>query len=140
MMKVSNLLIIFISAMTIASCSGGFGTMDRVMSSWQGASLDEAIMQWGPPQQEQTIAGRKYYRWFYTKSAPMPMNTYGTANQFGNTTFVQMQTTGGGMMVGSCTRTLSVDDKNIIVGTHWEGNNCPFADVLEYSNWERKKH
>jgi hypothetical protein len=68
------------------------------------------------------------------------MNTYGTANQFGNTTFVQMQTTGGGIAVGSCTRTLQVDERNIITGTHWEGNNCPFADVLEYSNWERKKH
>jgi hypothetical protein len=137
-MKNYKIFMMCLSFVTITSCSGGFGTMDRVMSSWQGASLDEAIIQWGPPQQEQMIAGKKYYRWFYTKSGPMPMNTYGTANQVGNTTFVQMNTTGGGMMVGSCTRTLQVDEKNIIRGTHWEGNNCPFADVLEYSNWERK--
>lgn len=126
------------AVVSFVGCSGGFGTMDRVMTSWQGAKLDEAIAQWGPPHQEQVIAGKKYYRWFYSKSAAMPMNTYGTANQFGNTTLVQMHTTGGGVLVGNCTRTLQVDDRNIITGTHWEGNNCPFADVLEYSNWARK--
>ena len=29
-------------------------------------------------------------------------------------------------------------EKNIVTKWEWSGNNCPFADVLEYSNWERK--
>ncbi len=47
-------------------------------------------------------------------------------------------TSGGGTVRGDCVRTLEVDQQNIITKWEWKGNNCPFADILEYSNWERK--
>ena len=100
------------------------------MNSWQGAPLDAVIAQWGYPHQEQTIAGHKLYRWFYTKNVAMPA----TVNVIGNTAFVS----GGGNIRGDCVRTLEVNEKNVVIKWEWSGNNCPYADILEYSNWERK--
>ena len=102
-------------AFVLASCSGGAGTMDGIMNSWQGASLDAVIAQWGYPDQEQVIAGHKLYRWFYTKTASLPATTTGTVNQIGNTAFMNATTYGGGTVVGNCTRTLEVDEHNIVV-------------------------
>jgi hypothetical protein len=122
----------------LAACSGGMGTMDGIMQSWQSAPLDAAIAQWGYPHQEQVIAGHKLYRWFYSKSAGLPSTTTGTVTQIGGTAYVNATTAGGGVISGSCTRTLEVDEQNIIIRTQWEGNNCPFAEAFEYSSWRRK--
>jgi hypothetical protein len=129
-----------LGALLSASCSGGAGTMDGIMRSWEGAPLDAAIAQWGYPDQEQEIAGHKLYRWFYTKSASLPATTTGTVNRIGNTAFLNATTTGGGTLVGNCTRTLEVDEHNIISHWQWSGNNCPFAEGFEYSNWRRVVH
>jgi hypothetical protein len=111
---------ILILAFALTGCSGGAGTMDRIMHSWEGAPLDAVIAQWGYPHQEQTIAGHKLYRWFYNKSAALP------------------STTGTTMIInGQCVRTLEVNEQNIVIRYEWSGNNCPFADILEYSNWAR---
>jgi hypothetical protein len=114
------------------------GTMDGIMSSWQGAPLDAAIAQWGYPHQEQTIAVHKLYRWFYSKSAALPATTTGTVSQVGNTAFINATTSGGAIISGNCTRTLEVDERNIIIRSQWEGNNYPFAEAFEYANWRRK--
>ena len=82
-------------AFMLASCSGGAGTMDGIMRSWEGAPLDAAIAQWGYPDQEQVIAGHKLYRWFYTKTASLPATTTGTVNQIGNTAYLNATTSGG---------------------------------------------
>jgi hypothetical protein len=113
--------------------------MDSIMRSWEGASLDAAIAQWGYPDQEQQIAGHKLYRWNYTKTAFLPATTTGTVNQIGNTAFINATTSGGGTLVGNCTRTLEVDEHNTIIRWQWTGNNCPFAEVFEYSNWRRRE-
>jgi hypothetical protein len=112
--------------------------MDGIMRSWVGAPLDAAIAQWGYPDQEQEIAGHKLYRWFYTKSGVLPSTTTGTVTQMGTAAFLNATTSGGGTLVGNCTRTLEVDEHNIIVRWEWKGNNCPFAEAFEYSNWRRK--
>jgi hypothetical protein len=134
----SKQILVLVNLLTLCACSGGAGTMDGIMKSWQGAPLDAAIAQWGYPHQEQVIAGHKIYRWFYTKSAAIPATTSGTVTQVGNTAFVSATTSGGGVMQGSCTRILEVDDRNVIIRWQWEGNNCPFAEAFEYSNWRRK--
>src|SRR5262245_16704061 len=108
--------------------------MDRVMESWKGAPLDAVIAQWGYPHQEQTIAGRKIYRWSYSKTFVMPSTTTGTVTAYG----INTMTTGGGVIRGDCVRTLEVNELNIVVRWQWEGNNCPFADILEYSDWQRR--
>jgi hypothetical protein len=124
--------------MIVSACSGGFGTMDRIMSSWEGAKLDEVIAQWGYPHQEQNIAGHKVYRWFHNKSAFIPSQTHGTVNTIGSTSYINTTTTGGGMISGQCVRTLEVDKKNRVISWEWSGNNCPFAELMEYSDWRKK--
>ena len=133
-----RLIILPAATLAIAACSGGMGTMDGIMNSWQGAPLDAVIAQWGYPHQEQTIAGHKLYRWFYSKSAAMPATTTGTVTQVGSTSFINATTSGGGVISGNCTRTLEVDERNIVIRSQWEGNNCPFAEAFEYSTWRRK--
>jgi len=41
-------------------------------------------------------------------------------------------------MNGSCTRILEVDKKGCVVRWEWNGNDCPFMEVFEYSNWRNK--
>lgn len=129
------------AAVALAGCSGGFGTMDRIMSSWQGAPLDAVISQWGYPHQEQSIAGHKIYRWLYTKKFQLPSTTTGTLTPAGNGAILNTTTTGGGTLEGACVRTLEVDEHNTVIHWEWSGNNCPFADVpgFEYGNWQRKQ-
>jgi len=32
-----------------------------------------------------------------------------------------------------CERILEVDERNVITRWQWSGNNCPFAEALEYA-------
>ena len=122
----------------LAGCSGSFGTMDRIMSSWQGSTLEDAIGQWGYPDQKQEIAGKTLYHWDKVKSFTTPINTSGTATVYGNTAYLNTTTTGGQTLTGSCRRTLVVNEKDVIVSTEWKGNNCPFMDVgMGYQYWEK---
>src|SRR5262249_12604040 len=131
-------ILAILAFLLFVSCSGGAGTMDGIMRSWEGAPLDAAIAQWGYPDQEQQIAGHKLYRWFYTKTGVLPGTTTGTITQLGTTAYLNVSTVRGGTLVGNCTRTLEVDEHNIIIRWEWKGNNCPFAEAFEYSNWRRK--
>ncbi|MFL2800642.1 MAG: hypothetical protein ACJZ8K_04270 [Paracoccaceae bacterium] len=123
----------------VIGCSGGFGTMDRIMNSWMGASINEVINQWGYPHFQQDIAGRKLYHWDRNVSMRMPSTTTGTVSLLGNTAYLNTRTSGGGVLRGSCRRTLEVNKSNIVIGTQWRGNNCPFADVaMGYQHWQKK--
>jgi len=130
--------IIFIPLMFLVACSGGGegGVMDQIMDSWKGATLDEAISKWGYPDGERKIAGRSLYQWDRDVTVVLPATTSGTVTTFGNTSYLNGTTTGG-VMNGSCRRILEVDNANVIVGTQWSGNNCPFAEMGPYANWRR---
>jgi hypothetical protein len=132
-------LAIVVVAAVLTGCSGGFGNMDGIMKSWEGASLDAVIAQWGYPDQEQTIAGRKIYRWHHNKSYSMPATSSSTVSTIGSTAYVRTTTTPGAVISGSCQRIIEVDERNIVRKWEWTGNNCPMADMFEYSNWRRKQ-
>ena len=133
---------VLMSALFLFGCSGGAGLMDNIMQSWQGASVDEVISQWGFPHDERRVVGRKILIWNRNVQAVMPAvaSTYGSANMVGNTAFYSSTTTysGGRVMTGSCVRILEVDDKNKVVRGLWEGNNCPFLEMGPYSNWRKR--
>lgn len=127
---------------TLVGCSGGDGVMDGIMRSWVGASSDEAIAQWGYPDGERSVAGRRLLFWtrdvqLYT---PPTANTYGNVSVYGNTGYYNQTTTysGGGVSNWNCTRILEINQKNIIVGTDWKGNNCPFLEAGPYKDWRRR--
>jgi hypothetical protein len=133
------LLILLFLFPVLTSCSGGFGTMDRIMKSWQGSTIDEVIRQWGYPHQHQVIAGHDLYHWFREARVMMPQTHTGTATIIGNMAYINIVTDGGGVTNWSCTRTLEVNKSNIVIGTQWSGNNCPFMDVgMGYQYWQKE--
>ena len=125
--------------LTLSACSGGFGLMDEIMASWAGAPLDEVISQWGYPTQQQDIGGHHLYHWIGTQTTYMPATTTGTVTAIGNTAYLNATTVGGNYSQWSCTRTLEVNKKNIVISWQWGGNNCPFAEAMQYANWRRKQ-
>jgi hypothetical protein len=47
-MVITTLLALLL--VTVSSgCSGGFGTMDGIMKSWEGMHVDRVISQWATP-------------------------------------------------------------------------------------------
>jgi hypothetical protein len=130
-------LITLCSGFLLAACSGGLGTMDRVMSSWVGASLDEVISQWGFPHQQVNIAGRDLYVWNRDAVLFTPGSSTGSAQVIGNTVFWNSNIQPATVSSWSCSRILEVRN-NRVVSWEWRGNNCPFADVGPYANWQRR--
>ena len=124
----------------LVSCSGGLSgqVMNKVMDSWQGSHINEVIAQWGYPNAEQNIAGKKIYIWDRTVNWTPPSTTTGTGTIIGDTVSIITTTTGGGTSTWSCRRILEVNESNIITGWQWGGNNCPFAAVGPYASWPKK--
>jgi hypothetical protein len=123
----------------VSACSGGFGTMDRIMQSWEGATLNEVVSQWGYPSGQQEFDGRKIYHWDRNITMSLPSTTTGSVNVIGNTAYVNTMTYGGGPSNWTCQRSLEVDKNGVVVSWQWEGNNCPFADVaMGYQHWQRQ--
>jgi hypothetical protein len=73
-------------AALLTGCAGG-GAEKGILNSWVGSHVNEVINQWGPPQGETLVAGRKYYKWGSSQSAILPAQTYGTATVIGNTAY-----------------------------------------------------
>ena len=121
----------------LTSCSGGLsgGVMNKIMESWEGSQITEAINQWGYPNSQQEIAGKKLYVWDRTVSGPSSSTSTGTIT--GNSVSILTNTLGGGSW--NCRRILEVNDNEKIIGWQWGGNNCPFAAVGPYASWPKKK-
>lgn len=129
-------------ALVVSACSGGGGLMDGIMGSWKGASIDQVITQWGYPDAEKNVAGRKLYVWSRDAQLIMPttVNTTGYATNIGNQTYYNgiSNISGGGVSNWNCTRILEVDASEVVVGGQWSGNNCPFMEAGPYANWRKK--
>ena len=130
-------LVILVTLLTIAGCSIT-DTMNGIMSSWVGSNIEEVVSQWGYPHEQREFRGRTLYVWNTNTTLTMPKTTNTTANVIGNTVYAQSTTTGGNSTQWSCQRILEVDDKGRVLAYQWSGNNCPFGEVLQYSNWRKK--
>lgn len=139
-----KIILALAAAASLSGCalSGGFGTMDGIMASWKGAHIDQVIQQWGYPHEERVIAGKRLYVWNKTRSFTMPAVSTGqaTGTVVGNSVYVSgsSTTTGGGTSLFSCTRIVEVNAQGRVVGTQWDGDNCPFMEAGTYSTWRRK--
>ena len=132
--------IIFTLLLTIGFISGcSTNTMNGIMSSWEGQHIDSVISRWGYPDEQRDFRGRTLYIWHHNKSYYMPQSSTTTGSVYGSSIYAQTYTTGGYTIQGSCTRILEVDQQGYIVRWEWNGNNCPFMEVFEYSNWRNKK-
>lgn len=85
--------------------------MDRIMSSWVGATLDDAINQWGFPDEERNIANRRIFVW---------RDGDGGIGNFAN-----------------CERMLGVNKNDVVTAVDHKGINCPFMEVGPYARWRK---
>lgn len=126
----------------VALCAllGGCATwkqMDQGLSGLQGQSINAAISKIGYPSSEQTIAGRKLYRWGASQQSAVYMPTssysYGT---IGTNTPYSNNTTGGAYVPVNynCSITLEADSNDVIIGYQYNGNlgGCePYIKALK---------
>jgi hypothetical protein len=96
------------------------------------------VSQWGYPDEEREFRGKKLYMWNYSKAAYVPRTSNTTATAYGKTVYAQTQSSGGYALRGDCVRILEVDEVGTVTSWQWKGNNCPFREAMEYSNWRRK--
>ena len=129
-----SLIVFFI---TLSGCSIT-STMNGIMSSWVGANIDEVVTQWGYPHEQREFRGKNLYVWNRNTTLTMPQTTNTTANVYGNSVYAQSTTTGGNTTHWSCQRILEVDGNGTVVSYQWGGNNCPFGEIMQYSNWRKK--
>jgi hypothetical protein len=113
--------------------------MNSIMSSWEGAHINDVVSQWGYPSSIQDFRGNKLYRWNYTKSFYVPQTSTvdGSAYEnFGTTNYNATITTSGGHTLNAqCARILEVTPDGFVKKWQWEGNNCPFWEAMEYKTW-----
>lgn len=106
-----NYTILFLFALTICP-SFGFGaknTMDNVMNSWVGTSINTAIDYLGYPTSEKVIANRHLLYW-EKDSIDIAINETAI---YGGKYF--------------CTRIFEVDKNKNIISWEWKGNSCPIT-------------
>ena len=126
------------SLLTLSGCATT-SVMNGIMSSWEGASIDSVVSQWGYPHEQQEFNGKKLYIWRHNKSVYMPAttNTTGTVNAYGGFSATS-RTTGGHAIHGACDRILEADSNGVVVRWEWRGNNCPFMEAMEYKHWRNR--
>ncbi|MGE0643102.1 MAG: hypothetical protein AB7P24_05485 [Nitrospira sp.] len=122
----------------ICSACSTTGTMQGIMSSWEGANISEVVSQWGYPDEEREFQGKKLYIWQHNKSAYIPQTTNTMATAYGNTIYAQSQSAGDYVLHGNCVRVLEINGGGTVTSWQWKGNNCPFGELMEYSAWRRK--
>ena len=117
-------------------CSGCSGTMNQIMSSWNGSHIDQVISRWGYPDEVKDLGGRRLFLWYQNKAYYMPQSSTTTGQVYGSSYYGHTTTTGGYTMQATCTRILEVDKNGYVVGWQWKGNDCPV--LSDWSNWAKK--
>lgn len=114
---------------------GSKKTMETIMDSWVGESINSVIKRWGYPTNEKTMAGKTLYYWDWEYTVKNPSYTNAQANTYGTSTNINAYTYGGGTRNVSCNRILEVDDSGRVVSWQWSGNNCPYTHAYLYKQW-----
>lgn len=99
--------------------------------SWKGAHISEAIDQWGPPDDERTVADFTSYLW-YRGGEPATITTYAPATGYVGSEPVYMSVPTTTQISTKCTRQLYFDSGGTITHVKWEGGGCC---VMTVSGW-----
>ncbi|MBG7619367.1 hypothetical protein I5R65_07815 [Herbaspirillum sp. AP02] len=130
---------LIITAAALTGCAT-WGQLDDGLKGLLGQPIDVAINKIGYPNSEQTIAGRKLYRWGSSSQQMAYMPTTTTTNGYagvGSGFTPYSSTTTGGTFVPlnyTCQITLEVDAKQIIQRYQADGNlgGCePYIKALK---------
>ena len=126
----TRIIIVALVVLTVSGCAAS--AEKGIIKSWLGSDINEVVSQWGPPQGEREVIGKKYYIWGHSQSFNLPAQTHGTATVIGNSVYYNGTTYGGGTVGGTCTRSLEVDENNTVVAGYSQGNNCCVMAVAGY--------
>jgi len=113
--------------------------MDKSIKSWIGYPLDSLIKQWGYPDEQKDIAGKKLYIWIdydYNNSTNSGGISISKTDKKGRETTFSM---GGETIADFCKKTIEADENNIIINGSWKGNNCPLLYGSKLMNSQNKK-
>ena len=116
------LLLALILIISLPGCTGR--TMNRVISSWQGATIDEVMKAWGYPTTEKTVAGHLLYVWEQYNGADVSRGFWPGAAKWGGQSIEHKY----------CNRILEMNSQGNVIGGQWDGTDCPKM----FSSWERK--
>ena len=99
--------------------------MDKCIKSWIGYPLDDLMKQWGYPDDEMNVAGKKLYVWIdydYDTNIETGGVSISKTDKKGRETVFSF---GGEPVVNYCKKTIEADENNIIINGSWKGNSCP---------------
>ena len=98
-------LILLVASATMLGCV----TFKGVMNEWIGASKNEFVAAWGPPQEREADAGMEFYMYKYGEGG-----WRGSFNRYG-----------GGFSSGPyCTISVTFSNDRV-VAYRYQGSNCP---------------
>ena len=136
MKKVISILLVIILVKIGAFAFGVESTMNTIINSWLGCSIDSVIDRWGYPDEEKTIAGHKIFIW--KTERVVTTSEYTTTKPHTDKkgrTYYTTSTSGGDTEVYTTERILEVDDKNIVIKGKYSGNDLPFTFMGKGKEW-----
>ena len=131
--------IILVCMLLIPLCAYAWETyMDKCIRSWKGYPLDSLIKQWGYPDEEKSLAGKKLYVWIdydYDTNTNAGGISISSTDKKGRETVFSV---GGEAVVEYCKKTIEVNENNIIINGSYKGNNCPILYGSKLMNKQNK--
>ena len=107
-------------------------TMDKIVDSWRGESVDSVVQHWGIPDGQFQGRDGRIYEWIQRESATLPGTAQTTTNIIGDTAYSTTTYSGPIQISGVCVRQLSTNPAGVVVAGSWRGNNCCFMAVAGY--------
>jgi hypothetical protein len=122
-----------ILALVLTGCASLGNGEGRILDSWKGVHIDQAILQWGIPARQAKLSdGRTVYEWYHNQQIVKPGSSTGTVDIIGSTAYINTQTTPATTYSGECIRSLVADPAGIIVEGNSRGNNCCIMAIAGY--------
>ncbi len=133
--KLKNISLSLCSILLVASCANFIET-NQSMGSWLGEDINTVIQNWGYPDEEKTIAGKKLIVWNserviqdvdYIPSYGSRFNGNGANRKVRYNRIYTNYT-------GKCSRILEIDKNNKIIGWDIKGDDCAYLDGISMAN------
>lgn len=117
----------------LAACTTSIYDERDVVDSWRGSPADAVIADWGFPDEERTVVGRKLLVW--RDSYEPPPASYSGHGFYGGPHYWY----GPGVTVVEartrvCERILELDQNNVVIGGQLKGNGCGAYDMDRWIN------
>ena len=101
--------------------ASGNDFLSKAINSWYGYSFNSFVKIWGYPDRQTGFGDNKLYYWNIVN------NTNTTTYHFGTNSSTTYNNYGKEI--------IEVNDKNLIVGGQYNGNDCPFSYLLNHDKY-----